>query len=345
VGTLTISDSTFSDNSSIGEFAVGAILDFGILTISDSTFSDNSGSGPSTAPGIEVGGAIINDEGALTISNSTFSDNSGNGTAGFLGGAIINGGTTLIISDSTFSDNSSNGLAFGGGADIVNAGSTITVTKSTFSNDGLGISNNDGQLSVLNSAFSGNSDAGIFNGIDGVIVTNSTFSGNNYGIENNGGLTVINSTFSGNYDGILSTFGGRVFNSSFSGNIDAAIVADDVVDLHGTLMAGESSGGNCSSLDIYPGVTFTDLGYNISADDSCGFTATGSMNNTDPMLDPAGLANNGGPTQTIALLSGSPAIDVIPLADCTDQDGNPLTTDERGFPRPDAGEGVCDIGA
>jgi hypothetical protein len=92
------------------------------------------------------------------------------------------------------------------------------------------------------------------------------------------------------------------------------------------------------------GGTITDAGYNISDDGSCGFTVTGSLNNTNPGLA-AGLANNGGPTQTIALVAGSPAIDVIPLADCTDQDGDRLRTDQRGFPRPDAGESVCDIGA
>jgi hypothetical protein len=65
------------------------------------------------------------------------------------------------------------------------------------------------------------------------------------------------------------------------------------------------------------------------------------------MLSTAGLANNGGPTQTIALQSGSPAIDAIPVADCTDQASspNPITTDQRGLLRPDAGEQLCDIGA
>jgi hypothetical protein len=109
-------------------------------------------------------------------------------------------------------------------------------------------------------------------------------------------------------------------------------------------LAGHAAGGNCQVVPVL-GSEITDLGYNISDDDSCGFTVVESLNNTDPMLDPAGLSNNGGPTQTIALLSGSPAIDAIPLASCTDQDGNQLTTDQRGFPRPDAGEQVCDIGA
>jgi hypothetical protein len=63
--------------------------------------------------------------------------------------------------------------------------------------------------------------------------------------------------------------------------------------------------------------------------------------------NPAGLANNGGPTKTIALQSGSPAINAIPLAQCTDQASppNPLTDDQRLYPRPDICEAFCDIGA
>src|SRR5262249_53368513 len=87
-----------------------------------------------------------------------------------------------------------------------------------------------------------------------------------------------------------------------------------------------------------------------SDDASCGFAKTGSAHNgdgVDPLLSSAGLADNGGPTQTIALQEGSPAIDAIPAADCTDQASppNPITTDQRGFLRPDAGEQLCDIGA
>lgn len=91
--------------------------------------------------------------------------------------------------------------------------------------------------------------------------------------------------------------------------------------------------------------TISDLGYNISDDSSCGFGASTSLNNTDPRLDPSGPQQNGGPTETVALRAGSPAIDTIPIPDCTDQGGNPLTTDQRGFSRPDAGEAFCDIGA
>src|SRR5262249_12670445 len=69
--------------------------------------------------------------------------------------------------------------------------------------------------------------------------------------------------------------------------------------------------------------------------------------NVNPGLDPLGLQLNGGPTQTVALVSGSPAIDVVPVAHCTNlaTPPHPLTTDQRRLPRPDFGEPACDMGA
>jgi len=77
---------------------------------------------------------------------------------------------------------------------------------------------------------------------------------------------------------------------------------------------------------------------NVDNGTSCGLTGTGSQQNTDPKLDPSGPQNHGGPTATIALQSGSPAIDKIPKADCP-------ATDQRGYPRPAAGQSMCDMGS
>jgi hypothetical protein len=99
-----------------------------------------------------------------------------------------------------------------------------------------------------------------------------------------------------------------------------------------------SGGGNCDGFFGY-GFTFRDGGYNVDSGTSCGFTqATGSLSNTNPLLDPAGLQDNGGRTQTIALQPDSPAVDLVGEGACP-----PPTTDQRGVERPQ-GE-ACDSGA
>src|SRR5207244_6683217 len=88
--------------------------------------------------------------------------------------------------------------------------------------------------------------------------------------------------------------------------------------------------------------TITDGGHNIADGTTCGFTGAGcatptgtSFCNTNPQLDLAGLASNGGPTQTIALEAGSPAINTGAETVCA---APPLTNiDEWGFVRPSMG--------
>jgi predicted outer membrane repeat protein len=316
----------FDNATDVSQGGAG-IRNEGTLTVSNSTFSGNRA--------ISYGGGIANEAATLTVSNSTFFGNSSRG-----GGAILSLRGTLTVNNSTFSDDSSE--EFGGAIYCANydAG-TLTVSNSTFSGNtapraGGGIFN-DFRATVSNSTFSDNSalDGGGILNYNTMGVTNSTFSGNRAPVRG-GGIS------SENLDGREVTL--RVTNSTFSGN-SADLTggngiynqAGHIASIKSTILASSVS-GNCSG-------TMTDDGYNISNDSSCGFSATGSHNNTNPMLDPAGLANNGGPTQTIALLEGSPAIDAIPLDSCTDPAGNRLATDQRGLPRPDAGEHVCDIGA
>jgi predicted outer membrane repeat protein len=87
------------------------------------------------------------------------------------------------------------------------------------------------------------------------------------------------------------------------------------------------------------------LGFNLSSDDSCAafLTQATDQNNIDVMLDHTGPKDNGGETPTIALLADSPAIDNIPSADCTDQDGAVVSLDQRGVGRPQ--RNACDSGA
>ena len=125
---------------------------------------------------------------------------------------------------------------------------------------------------------------------------------------------LVNTTVTGN-SAVL--YGGLATNPAFS-----------TLNLTNTIVASNLSGGDCSS-----GVT--SLGFNFDSDGSCGFVAIGDISGVDPLL--GSLQDNGGPTETHALLPGSPAIDQAPVADCT------LTADQRGVARP---QGVaCDIGA
>lgn len=85
--------------------------------------------------------------------------------------------------------------------------------------------------------------------------------------------------------------------------------------------------------------TLTDAGYNMSSDGSAAFSSGSSFNFTDPKLLP--LADNGGPTLTMALAPNSPAIDWVPA-------GNAPANDQRGVPRPigsDADVGAFEYGA
>jgi hypothetical protein len=254
------------------------------------------------------GGLLANTDSTVNISNSTFAKNS----AQFGGGLLANANSTVRISNSTFTNNSAQ---FGGGI-LANANSTVRISNSTFAH------NSNSTFAKNSAQFGGGllADSGSTVGI-----SNSTFAHNSAqfggGLLANANSTVniSNSTFANN----SATKGGGFFNSVGRLRIGQSIVANN------------TPGGNCS-----PSGSITDTGYNLSNDTSCGFTAANhSVPNTNPKLDPAGLKNNGGPTQTIALLSGSPAIDQIPSAVCL------VATDQRGFPRPDNNESVCDIGA
>jgi hypothetical protein len=98
-----------------------------------------------------------------------------------------------------------------------------------------------------------------------------------------------------------------------------------------TILNAGASGVNL----VNDGATFISDGHNLSSDDASGLLgADGDLTNTDPMLDPMGLKNNGGPTNTVALLAGCAAINAG-----DDLLAPPL--DQRAFTRA----GVSDIGA
>jgi predicted outer membrane repeat protein len=257
----------------------------------------------------ENGGGIEN-FGALTLSGSVVS---GSHATAAGGGGLYNGSGTATVTDTSFFNNSSDGQ--GGG--IYNGG-TMTLTSSTLSgnsstNQGGGIENSAGTLTVTNTTLAGN------HGISG-----------GGGIYNGGSLTVINTTIYNNSASTLTACG-----------IDGDPMASAT--LKNTVLANCPMNNNCG------GGKFTSDGHNLSDDKSCigllnGF---GDQNNMAAGLDPNGLQDNGGPTKTVALLTGSAAVDAVPVSPtdyCTAIDGTtPIAADQRGVMRPQGTK--CDIGA
>ena len=238
--------------------------------------------------------------------------------------SLASSGDSIMVAAASYTENLTIGLSLrlvGSGASttILDGGGVNTVV--TISNASAHVSLS--KLTIQNGVASGYG-GGIYN--PGTLtINNSTLSGNGAfygggGIYNPGTLTISNSTISGNS---ASTAGGGIWGPG-TATLQNSVVANN-------------SGGNCRG-------TMTSDGYNLSSDGTCNFNNSGDLNNTDPKLGQ--LGNYGGPTQTIPLLSGSPAIDAGNPSGCTDGKGNLLKTDQRGKPRPDKEDtGGCDMGA
>ncbi len=318
-GTMTLIDSTVTGNSSASHNNGGGIANNGVLTLNGATISNNRsfygsgifnyGSGlinitNSTFDGNTVGnysyqGAISNN-GTVIITGSTFTNN-----AGSAGAAIDNqGGATLTLTDSTISGNSV-------GAGINNSG-TATLTGDAILGNLAGGVANSGTLSVTDSTISGNTASGNGGGIDNKYLHPTNY----YGVYSpavTGVLTVTDSTISGN----SAVSGGGVYNAT-----GAAFT------LQNTIIVGNSASSAGPNIS---GAVTTDNGSNLIGDVSgaSGFVATDLQNSAydAPGSVLAPLANNGGPTQTMALVAGSPALAAgVPIVG--------VTTDQRGVGRP-----------
>ncbi len=244
---------------------------------------------------------------------------------GFLSGSESGGGissatgTTLGLTNCTVSGNTAAGT--GGGILAYD----LTITHSTVSGNTAGSTGGGilayGLATITSSTVSGNT-AGVVGGIYAatITLTNSTVSGNTAvhagGLRIIGESTLINATVTGNVaDGGL---GGGIYHSPLPGFYPA--ITNSIV--------AENSPTNCT-------LNLDSLGHNLDDDGTCGLTEPSDLSNvSDAGLGP--LQDNGGPTQTHALLAGSPAIDAGDDSVCP-------ATDQRGVPRPRGP--ACDIGA
>ena len=326
-GTLTLINSAVSGNSA--PFGGGIANRQGSLTLIDSDVLSNVAEGCRGPVALLCsGGGGIWNSGALTMINSTVS-----GSEADWGAGIYTRDGAPTLTNSTVSGNSA---AFDGGG-LLNF-ETVTLIDSTVADNvagqsGGGIANQrPGTLEVTNSTLSGNTAAaaggGLFNPLGAAAdLLNTTASTNTAereggGIYTAGALLLISSTIAAN-DALT---GSAIF--------DPGSPDDAVRSIMNTLVQGDCAG---SPLDTG--------GYNIeSPGNTCGFNEPTDRPAED-QLNLGPLRDNGGPTQTHALLENSAAIDRILEADCVDGAGEPLTADQRGEARPAGANAACDVGA
>jgi predicted outer membrane repeat protein len=258
------------------------------------------------AGGFSSAGAIFID--TLTtaaLSNCVLSGNQAQSS----GGAIENRGT-LTISACTFDSNA----AAGQGGAIRNIG-TLSISGSTFSgnssNSGGAIWHSSGSpsqaLTVTNSTFAANSATAS----GGAIAADDASS--------SGSVTLSHVTVTGNQSG--GAGGGIYTNNGATFAVDRAILASN----------SASTGADCAA---GAGKSLTSAGYNVFG--TLGGCSVSGPATNDVVATPnlGGLANNGGATQTVALLAGSVGVDLAPCS---------TSVDQRGLARPYGG--ACDAGA
>lgn len=333
----TIIDGTNTDSVFIIEGSIA-------VTLTNLTITNGNAPNGSTT---NWGGGIYIERGDVTLDNLIVSNNFASS-----GGGIYCLGGNIIIRDSRIINNyvfTTSGFAEGGGISVGDNGSDLAqvliintaimnnVADSTISAVGGGINSTASSLIIENSLISGNrslggvtigSAGGLFvNGSsDGitktVTITNSTISGNSAdyiggGIyaTNSAEITLANSTVVSN---TANALGGGIF-----------LVNNGSVSLRNMLTALNSP-QDC----VDGGGFFHSHDHNLDSDDTCGLTEANDLPATSPLIGP--LQDNGGPTETHALLENSPAINAGSNANCPSRD-------QRGIIRPQGF--VCDIGA
>lgn len=288
-------------------------------------------------------GAITANISGITMTNGRTADGTpGSGNGVDAGGILNDTGATLNLKNVTVSGNIAGdgeltavGGDGGNGGGIINRG-TLTLTNSTVSGNSAGSSPGPSGI--------GGKGGGIFN-TGTLTLTNTTISNNKAGgsatgaggqgggIFNNAGaaLNLISSTISANQSGSgnSSGDGGGICNNGIA-NVKNSILAGNTVSGSGQ---GQDGFGILTSQDYNFYGTLSGIGFT---------TVIGPHDIHDVPASLSTLANNGGPTQTILPLPGSPALNAVPAAnlpaDTSDADGDSntgeqLPVDQRGFTR------------
>ena len=362
-GTLVVQNSRITDNTvdllaDLGPSDVSGggagIWNTGTLTVADSTIANNASPAGMSSSNISYGGGISIHGGMATITGCTIIGNS----ASEGGGIYISGGGTggsLTISTSTISGNCTPGS--GGGIYVFGCPVSITdclISGNTAGNDGGGVEffyNSSIPSATLTRCTVANNTVQSSTGYGGgislprsgtVAVSECTIAANaaskGAGIYAVAGtiwgakLALLNSTVAGNQ---AAGAGGGLY---VSGSSSAATH----VSLTNSLVAGNTV--TTGSPDVYGPVLSTSAFNLIGNGDGSSGLVNGTIGNKvgttaapiDPLLGP--LQDTGGPTPTMALLSGSPAIDAGSTT-------NPPAFDQRGTGSARVVGAGIDIGA
>lgn len=301
-------DSTGTPSSSADNYGGALAIAPGTTgSIADSTFSNNSALGHKT-----VGGAILDeDEAVFAYVGDSFTSNS----AGVGGGLVVES-----ISDTITQCSFSHNKAVSGAAALLFVESVFSITDSTFS---------AGSVSEAG-GLAGGIEVGIAEGS----ISNSTISGNSAGKSGDGGgIALFDSLVAFDSDTITSNHAKLGSGLYTEGAGQYAAIRDSIIS-HNTTKATGGSENDCalSTASGEIAVAATSEGGNVLGSAKCVLqVAPSDKISVNPKLAP--LANNGGPTETMALEAGSPALKIA-LA-C-------LPTDQRGKARPATS---CDSGA
>jgi hypothetical protein len=323
-GAMTLTNVIVSGNHSPNWYGGGIYNGYGTLSVIGGSITAND-SLTNTYGG---GGGIANSDGTVILSGVSIFNN----RASFGGGIYNYHGGVFLDSSQVYGNVVTGTLGDGGGGLYNYLDSAITVTNSSLYSNTAALSNrggaiaNIGSLAVSNSTLNANSafyGGAIYNHVTAAITNTTFYSNSATGI---GGGAI--------YDyGILTTTNVTLaHNSAPAGTGGGINGSNGSTTLRNTILADSPTGDNCAG-------TVTSQGYNLDDHNTCVFGALGDLVSMNPLL--GALAHNGGSTQTMALLTGSPAINHIPFG--TNGCGTSVTTDQRGWRRP---LGLnCDIGA
>jgi filamentous hemagglutinin family protein len=346
---LSLTNTIVSGNTAFG--AGGGIFSRGALTLVNSTVSGNTSGND--------GGGIFSSR-VVTLDNTTISGN----TADRSGGGVSSRGVA-VLNNTVVSGNTAR---FGGGISSIGATTlaNTTISGNTASTRGGGVYISYGAATLINTTVSNNtalgrSGGGIFSNGAATLI-NTTVSGNT-ATENGGGIfgdnvvTLINTTVSGNTatengGGIFSDSAVALSNATLAGNVADAdnngsgdgggvfISGTRANSINNSIIANNSDSGNqvpdigadFSTSTVTNSLIQSTTGITVGAPSN---GVDGNLIGVDPLLSI--LTDNGGLTQTHALLPDSPAIDAG-----NDALSSGLTADQRGANRFN---GTVDIGA